>query len=33
MGNIRYNGFKLKITKWSLVYEVISGDNYSLMAF
>lgn len=25
-GNIRYNGFKLRIIKWGLVYEVISGD-------
>lgn len=32
-GNIRYNGFKLRIIKWGLVYEVMRGGNYSLMAF
>lgn len=32
-GNIRHNGFKLRIIKWGLVYDVMRGDNYSLMAF
>lgn len=32
MGNVRYNGFKLRVIKWGLVYEVMSKDNYHLMA-